>query len=303
MAIAKYNNKCDPKRCFDSTEYITRLSKAEEIHFHNLDDIENSVDKDDLENRRAAAMAYGKTRQKESAANQRIKKGTERQDRNHQTLILSWDRGEDSSKAAQLTQEFLDEKFSDARCIYSIHQDKEGQTHAHVFIDTKKENGKSFQLKAKDYYTLDEAWAKKYDREYKTNYAPEFKKAKEETRAYEQQKAEAKKQGKEFKEKKPERSNDRFKQNLAENLKKRDLENTGVRKNDKAATDRDKRLITTGHSSLKNSKQQIDKTERNLDRADTAASGAVREANTLHSSLKERNLNRSKRDKTNDRSR
>jgi hypothetical protein len=285
MAIAKYNNKCNPARCFDSTEYITRLSKAEEIHFHNLDDIENSIDNDDLENRRAAAMAYGKTRQKESAANPRIKNGTERADRNHQTLILSWDRGEESEKAAQLTKEFLDEKFNDARCIYTIHQDKDGQTHAHVFIDTKKEDGKSFQLPAKDFYTLDEAWAKKYDREYETRYAPEFKRLKNETRDYNQRKIEAKKDGKDFTEKKPERTNDKFKKNLERNLRKRDLANAGAKRDDKNGTDRDKRITTKGHSS-------IDTTEQTISRADTAENGAIREADALYSDIARRDLSR-----------
>ncbi len=283
MAIAKYNNKCNPARCFDSAEYITRLSKAEEIHFHNLDDIESGIDKDDLENRRAAAMAYGKTRQKESAANPRIKNGAERTDRNHQTLILSWDRGEETEKAGRLTKEFLDEKFSDARCIYTIHQDKDGQTHAHVFIDTKKENGKSFQLPAKDFYTLDEAWAKKYDREYKTKYAPEFKKLKEQTRDYNQRKIEAKKDGKDFTEKKPERTNDRFKQNLERNLKKRDLANAGAKRDDEKGADRDKRIITKGRS-------RIDSTERTISRADTAENGAIREADTLRADITRRDL-------------
>jgi hypothetical protein len=303
MAIAKYNNKCNPARCFDSAEYITRLSKAEEIHFYNLDKIENSVDKDDLENRRAAAMAYGETRQKESAANPRIKNSTPkidkdgkeiapRQDRNHQTLILTWDRNESSEKAAQMTKEFLDDKFSDARCIYAIHQDKNGQTHAHVFIDTKKENEKSFQLKAKDFYTLDEAWAKKYDKEYKTRYAPEFKKLKEETRAYNERKIKAKNDGKDFTEKKPERSNDKYKKNLAENLKKRDLQNAGVKRNDKTGIDRDKRFITTGHSSIKNSEQTLDNSERKVDRAAGAVDGTIREAKTLHSDITKRDISR-----------
>jgi hypothetical protein len=292
LAIAKYNNKCNPDRCFDSAEYITRLSKAEEIHFHNLDDIENEIDKDDLESRRAAAMAYGQIRQKESAANPRIKNGTERADRNHQTLILSWDRGEETEKAGQLTKEFLDEKFNDARCIYTIHQDKEGQTHAHVFIDTKKENGKSFQLKARDYYTLDEAWAKKYDREYKTNYAPEFKRSKEETRDYNTRKAAAREQGKDFTEKKPERSNDIYKQNLAENLKKRDLQNAGAKRDDQKRPDRNKRFTTAGRSAVESSEQQIDSTKQIIERADAGESGAIREAETLRGDIARRDISR-----------
>lgn len=292
MAIAKYNNKCKPDRCFDTAEYITRLSKAEEIHFYNLDDIESGIDKDDLESRRAAAMAYGQIRQKESDQNQRIKNGTERQDRNHQTLIFSWDRNENSEKAAQLTKEFLDEKFSDARCIYTVHQDKEGQTHAHVFVDTKKENGKSFQLKAKDYYTLDEHWTKKYDREYKTNYAPEFKRLKEQTRDYNQRKIEAKKDGREFTEKKPERTNDKFKQNLQENLKKRDERNAGVKRDDKDAARTNKRIITVGRPRIEQSQQTLDNSDREIDRAAATTDGTIREAKTLREDIARRDLSR-----------
>jgi hypothetical protein len=291
MAIAKYNNKCNPARCFDSAEYITRLSKAEEIHFHNLDDIENSIDKDDLENRRAAAMAYGKTRQKESAANPRIKNGTERQDRNHQTLILSWDRGEETEKAGQLTKEFLDEKFKDARCIYTIHQDKDGQTHAHVFVDTKKENGKSFQLKARDYYTLDEAWAQKYDRQYGTDYNKEFTEKKRETAAWKKEYAFAKKHNQPLPEK-PERSNDIYKQNLQENLKKRDLENAGAKPHDKNRIDGDKRIVTKGRSRIKQSQQTLDNSGRELDRAAATVDGTIREAKTLRDDIARRDITR-----------
>ncbi len=292
MAIAKYDNKRNPGLCGQNTEYITRTSKADEIHFHGIYDLENEIEKDDLEARREAAMAYGETRELESKQNQRIKNGEKRQDRNHQTLILSWDRTEDSKKAAEMTQEFLDEKFEDARAIYSIHTDKQGQTHAHVWIDNVKEDGKALQLKPKDFYTLDEKWAQKYDKEYGTEYAPVFKELKEETKEWKQQKAEAKREGREFTEKKPERTNDLVKANLKENMRRRELENTGVKSYDKARGDGDKRILTVGREAVEASERDIERSEQTIeqriessDRAEHAAGGAVREATEVSKTI------------------
>ncbi len=245
MAIAKYNNKRDPKLCGQNCEYITRLNKTDSINFYNLD----SLDVGDLAERRAAAIAYGETRELEAANNKRIKNGSKRQDRNHNTLILSWDRTETAEKVNEMTNQFLEENFKNARCIYTVHNDKPGQTHAHIFIDNRLENGKALQIKPADFYTLDEKWAKKFDKEYSTEYAAVFKQRKDETFAWKKRKATAG-EGVAFTEEKPLRYGDLIKEKVKENRLTREYENAGVVTYDKATASDTKRFVTAGRSAI-----------------------------------------------------
>jgi hypothetical protein len=284
MAICKYDNQRPADLCGQNCEYITRLSKVAEIHYHNMPELENGIAQDDLQSRRDAAMAYGECRALESRKNQRIKstktrinkQGKEvpmRQDRNHQTMIFSWDRTEDPKKAIQMTREFLEDKLPDARAIYSVHTDKLGQTHTHVWIDCKLKDGSKLQIKPKTFYGFDSEWAKKFDGEYGTRYAPEFAKKSRETREWNERKAAAKEAGKEFTEPKPKRYGDIIKERVKESMREREARDAGVI-HEKTRTGTDKRFVTAGRESikksernLKQSKQSIEQRTGNGDRA------------------------------------
>jgi hypothetical protein len=269
VAIAKFDNKRDPTLCGQNCEYITRLSKAESISFHNLSGLENEIDKDDLQARRNAAIAFGEARELESANNKRIKNGSKRQDRNHNTLIISWDREESPEKVNIMVKEFLEENFKNARAIYSVHTDKHNQSHCHVWVDNKLESNKALQIKPAVFYTLDEKWAQKYDKEYATEYAPLFKKLKNETFDWKKKKAIAGKSGIEFSEPKPQRYGDLLRKKVKENMQKREFEQAGVIY-DEATITGDKRFITAGHSA-------VEAGESTITESSAAASIAVRE--------------------------
>jgi hypothetical protein len=269
VAVAKFDNKRDPKLCGQNCEYITRLSKADSISFHNLNELENDIEQDDLQARRNAAIAFGEARELESANNKRIKNGGKRQDRNHNTLIISWDREESPEKVNMLVKEFLEENFKNARAIYSVHTDKQNQSHAHIWIDNKLESGKSLQIKPAVFYTLDEKWTQKYDKEYTTEYALLFKELKNETFDWKKRKAIADKAGMVFDEPKPQRYGDLLKEKVKENMRKKEFEQAGVIYDEKRI-DRDKRFVTAGYSAVEASKSTITNSS-------AAASIAVRE--------------------------
>jgi hypothetical protein len=276
MAICKYDNQRPADFCADNCEYITRLSKVEAIEYHNLPDLAAGIAPEDLQSRRDAAMAYGETRQLESLKNQRIKStktrinkhGKEvpmRQDRNHQTMIFSWDRTETPEKAMQMTKEFLEEKLPDARAIYSVHTDKEGQTHTHVFIDCKLKDGSKLQIAPKTFYNFDSAWAKKFDGEYGTRYAPEFAEKSRETREWNERKAAAKERGEEFTEKKPQRYGDLIKSKVKENMRAREVRDAGVINHDQTRIDTNQRPATSGREAVESSKRSIEQSKQSIE--------------------------------------
>lgn len=275
MAIAKLDRARPPELCGQNLHYITREGATDSIDFHNLD----SLDAGDIEERRAAGIAYAETREIDGRARQRIKNskpkinhktGREvatRQDRNHSTLILSWDRTESTDKARQMTKEFLEKEFKNARAIFTIHTDKVGQTHAHVWIDNRLENGKKLQIPQKQFYSLDERWAQRYDREYGTDYAPRFKELKRETLEWKREAAQAKERGEEFDKPKPVRANDLVKGKVKEKMVARELQNVGEREHDEERNNRDKQFVTVGHSAIDSAKQEMDGAKRTVDGA------------------------------------
>jgi hypothetical protein len=280
MAVAKYDNQRPADQCAANCEYITRLSKVAAIEYHNMPEFSETIAYDDLQGRRDAAMAYGEVRELESRKNQRIKstktrinkKGQEvplRQDRNHQTMIFSWDRTETPEKAMQMTKEFLQEKLPDARVIYSCHTDKIGQTHTHCFIDNKQKNGSALQISPKTFYNFDSAWAKKFDSEYGTRYAPEFAEKSRETREWNERKAAAKERGEPFTEPKPQRYGDLIKQRVKENMRERDSRNAGVKHHDQSRDGADKRPVTVGRESVETSQRNLKQSKQSIEqRAD-----------------------------------
>jgi hypothetical protein len=276
MAIAKLDRARPPELCGQNVVYITREGATDSIDFHNLPDLNVG----DIEERRAAAIAYAEMREIDAAASQRIKNSTPkidpltglekptRQDRNHSTLILSWDRSESTDKVREMTREFLEKEFKNARCIFTVHTDKAGQSHAHVFIDNKLENGKKLQISQKQFYSLDERWTQRYDREYGTDYAPRFKALKEETLEWKREYAITKERGEEFTTPKPLRYGDYIKANLKEIMRARELRNAGVKEYEQTNLDRDKRYITVEHSAIEGGEWEMESYSQQIERSE-----------------------------------
>lgn len=159
-----------------NAEYITREKAAEKIEFHNLKKLEAET----REEARTNAIAYAHTREDSELA--KSKKG-----RTHYRLLLTFDRKEASEKVIEESKEFLENNLPKARAIIAVHQDTD-YTHAHVWIDARQIDDKKIHLGYKTFRTLDERWTEQFDKSYGTNYAPEYKAKKRETKDWKRSK-------------------------------------------------------------------------------------------------------------------
>ncbi len=156
--------------------YITRQPDAEKIAFYNLNHLVVETNAE----RRTNAIAYAYSRED-------VEKDKSKNARTHYRMILSWDRKEDSEKASEEAEKYLDKVLPKAKAILAVHQDTD-HTHVHIWIDARQTDDKKINLRGSEYTTLDEKWATHYDAEYNTSYAEEYKIKKQETRKWKQKK-------------------------------------------------------------------------------------------------------------------
>jgi hypothetical protein len=289
MSILKYSNKANPAASAKNMEYITRDSAADSISFHNLDDLHD----DDKTQAKSNAINYAEERQLEEES--RIKGNERGTPRNHNRMILSWDRKEDTATAKEETHKFLDKEFPNQRAVVSVHQDQD-KTHIHVWFDCRDiDTDKKTQLPAEKFYTLDERWAKQYDEKYKTNYEKEYKEKKAETRDWKKEQAQLKRDGKQPRPKtKPQRAND----DKAKILQNKEYKDRGI---DETATRKNQRPVTKGRAGIERSEQQLDNSKQAIDRraaessrADSAFNDGIQEAKRLRADIERRNLEKEK---------
>ncbi len=283
MSICIYKNKANPAASSKNVQYICRDSASDSISFHNLDELKN----DDRIQAKSNAINYAEQRELEEEA--RIIGNERGTPRNHNRMILSFDRKEDTEVAKEEAHKFLEKEFPNQRAVVSIHQDQD-KTHVHIWFDCRDiDTDRKTQIQPKDFYTLDEKWAKQYDEHYRTRYAEEYKTKKQETFRFKAQqfKEQGKTTGKKSRpDSKPERRTD----NKKEIVQNKEVKNYGI---EKSGDRSNKRPVTRGHSAIKRSEQTLDNSERNLDRAAEAANAAIREAKTLRDELERRDINRS----------
>jgi hypothetical protein len=287
MSILKYTNKANPAASAKNVEYITRDSAADSISFHNLDELQS----DDKTQAKSNAINYAEQREIEEES--RIKGNERGTPRNHNRMIVSFDRKEETETAKEEVHKFLDKEFSNQKAVVSIHQDGD-HTHAHIWFDCRdKDTDRKTQIEPKKYRTLDERWARQYDERYGTNYEREYKEKKAETREWKREQVQLKKEGKQPRPRsKPARTNDQ----KTKILKAKELKDHGI---DKEAARNGKPTITRGHSAIRKSERTLDNSGRELDRAaattDETIRGAderIREAKTLHSDIERRDIER-----------
>jgi hypothetical protein len=156
--------------------YITRQPDAEKIAFYNLGHLVVETNAE----RRTNAIAYAYARED-------IEKDKSKNARTHYRMILSWDRKEDSEKAAAEAEKYLGKVLPKAKAILAVHQDTD-HTHVHIWIDARQTDDKKINLRGSEYTTLDEKWAAHYDAEYNTDYAEEYKIKKNKTRKWKREK-------------------------------------------------------------------------------------------------------------------
>ncbi len=266
MSVMKF--KGHSARSGRNADYIMRDSACEDVSFHNLEELETETQYENKIN----ARSYAYNREDEE-------KG-----RTHYRVTLSWDREEETGKAREMTHEFLQENFKDSRAVVAIHQDTD-HTHAHVWIDSRQENGKKIHSEKNHVNELSRSWQNQYDRQYQTSYEKEYAAKREETRQH----REDRHNGKESE--KPERAG-----MTSEQFREKDQRDAGVKSNviDQERTGNNQRPFEVRNSNsneaeqtINRSRQQLEQGERAISGVEQEASGAIRETQELRGSVEE----------------
>ncbi len=304
MSICIYKNKCNPAASSANVAYITRDSACESISFHNLDELRD----DDKTLAKSNAINFAEQREIEEEA--RIIGNERGTPRNHNRMILSFDRKEETDVAREEAHKFLDKNFSNQKAIVSIHQDQD-KTHVHIWFDIRDiETDKKTQIQPKDFYTFDEKWAQQYDRKYGTEYEREYTTKKRETFEWKKEEYE-RTQGVEGKKELPESKPARHTDNKVEIIKAREDKQHGL---DKSADRTHEQPISIGHAGIVESERSFEQSKSNIkfnqqradvselelrsgeqevNRASSAVDGAIRAAEQISETvekLAERNL-------------
>ncbi len=313
MSICVYKNKCNPAASSANVQYITRDSACESISFHNLDELRD----DDRIQAKSNAINFAEQREIEEEA--RIIGNERGTPRNHNRMILSFDRKEETEVAKEEAHKFLDKNFPNQRAVVSVHQDQE-KTHCHVWFDCRDvDTDRKTQIQPKDFYTLDEKWAQQYDKKYGTEYEREYTTKKRET--FEWKKEEYQRtQGADGKKELPESKPARHTDNKVEIIQTREDNQHGM---DKSADRTDEQPISIGHKRIEQSKHSFEQSKSNINfnqqradisklelrsseqeisRSDSAVDAAIQRADELSNSvnklaerdLPNRNLDRSR---------
>jgi hypothetical protein len=281
VSILKYNGTANPNASSANAKYITRERACDDLSFHNLPELET----------RADFLAYAERRKEEEAERPARGGGVQR---NHHRLVLSWDRTETTDAAREQTQNFLKQNFPNSRAAIAIHQDKPGQTHAHIWIDARGTDDRKVRVDKATYKTLDERWARDYDRNYGTDYAREYQQKKDETRQWKRDRVAG------INRPKPTRARDGM---TSDRWREKDIRDLGVERNgtDERTVDRDQRFVAAGQRNAIDSERAVADADRTLDRSvetierteqgtsslDRIADETVRETEKLHSRFSE----------------
>jgi hypothetical protein len=271
MSICIYKNKCNPAASAKNMEYITRDSAADSISFHNLPELEFDKRIDAKSN----AINYAEERQLEEEC--RIRGNERGTPRNHNRMIISFDRKEETEIVKREVHGFLNKEFPNQRAVVTVHQDGK-QSHAHIWFDIRDvDTGKKTQLPAEKFYTLDERWARQYDQKYGTEYAREY--AAKKDRTFDFKESEYKRNGKQTgKKKRPEHKPERHADRKGEILRDKEIRDHGL---EKSADRENQRLVSSGHSAIEESKRTLAERAGRGEQADRAADQTVQSTKTI----------------------
>jgi hypothetical protein len=224
-------------------------------------------------------------------------------------MILSFDRKEETEVAKQMAHEYLEKNFPNQKAIVSIHQDQD-KSHVHIWFDCRDvDTDRKTQIQPKDFYALDEKWARQYDRKYGTEYEREYTTKKRETFEWKKEQYE-RTQGVEGKKERPEDKPARHTDNKAQIIKAREDKEHGMDKNsartDERPTSIGRERIEQSERSfeqskseiiadagsredrntkLRNSEQPVIRSEQEIDRSNSAIKDSDRSADDLSKSV------------------
>lgn len=108
---------------------------------------------------RESAVSFAEVRERLETKGREAARG-----RTHYRAVVSFEMRMETERAAVLVAEWLKEAFPEARAMAFVHQNTE-HTHAHVWIDARKPDGRKLHFSRQEYRRLDEAWNRIYSRE------------------------------------------------------------------------------------------------------------------------------------------
>jgi hypothetical protein len=116
--------------------------------------------------------------------------------RTYYRMILSFEQKVPTDQARDMTDEYLDREFPDARSVAAVHQDTD-KTHVHVHMEARDVDGHKLHFDRGEYEHLSDEWAEIYGRELGHDRADEYFEKKEETREWKAEYAHALSEGRE----------------------------------------------------------------------------------------------------------
>ena len=93
----------------------------------------------------------------------KMREEAEAKGRTHYRTLVSFERQTAGTAAAAMVREWISAALPDTLAVAFVHQNT-SHTHAHVWIDARKVDGKKLDLSPRQYRTLDEAWNRVYSR-------------------------------------------------------------------------------------------------------------------------------------------
>lgn len=266
MSILKF--KGHSKASGKNVGYITRETACDSVSFHNLKELETG----DRYDNKVNALSYAYNREEEETQ------------RTHYRVTLSWEGKEETEKAKEMTHEFLQKEFPNARAVVAVHQDTD-QTHSHVWIEARQLDDKKIHSPKNHINQICKSWQTQYDREYQTERAKEYEQKREESRQH----REDKHNGRESVA--PDRAGMR-----AQDYRNKDLRDAGVKENEfeQSATGGNQRPFAVRDSAVKEadravtgSQQQIEESKRNSDESKQRFERAIESLDRAQSSVRQ----------------
>ena len=120
------------------------------------EEMERAATYDEL---REWAVSFAEVREREEEG--KGKPTTRRTPRTHYRVIVSFERKVATGRAAALVREWLQAALPHARALAFIHQNTD-HTHAHIWLDARKADGRKLHFPAQQYRRLDELWNRIY---------------------------------------------------------------------------------------------------------------------------------------------
>ncbi len=107
------------------------------------------------------AVSFAEVREREEAG--KGKPTLRRTPRTHYRALVSFERKMETGQASALVREWLKAALPTARALAFVHQNTD-HTHAHIWIDARKADGRKLHFPAQQYRRLDEIWNRIYSR-------------------------------------------------------------------------------------------------------------------------------------------